>query len=398
VLFSSGDDTSPFDDAPRILLFMGKGGTGKTTCAAATALRAARQGQKTLVLSSDPAHSLTDALYCRRAPIEEVQPSFLEPTVALTFRYFAEQNVDLAVIKVGLGGRLDSTNVLHPALSIITHVALDQTDILGDTLGAVAREKAGIIETETPALSAVTQDEAAIAEVAAQKDALLHRLDDEATWITHRSDLTGSELSLSTPVRHYDDLSLSLPGRHQRRNAALAVRAAELTFLSDEHDETADAAVQDGLGDVRGHTGFHGRLDVVQDDPLIVVDVGHNPPAIAATLDTAAPEVTARGGTLHVGLNAVRGKSLDETARLLAERDAVVTPIPIDTDRAIPPDEIRERLRAHDVTTTDPQLLPDALETFVRTAAAADGLLLVGSHKLVERLPNDFLDLKKSSG
>ena len=346
-----------------------------------------------------PIDWLADTLDRHRALIERVQPSFFELTVALTFRYFAEQAVNLAVIEVGLGGRLDSTNVLPPVLSVITHVALDHTDILGNTLDAIAREKAGIIKPQTPALSGVTQEEAqaAIAEAAANQNAPLYRLTDEATWQTHRSDLTGSVFTLDTPARRYDRVSLSLPGRHQQRNAALAVRAAELTFLADEDDDTADAAVRNGLGDVRSRTGFRGRLDVLQDAPLIVLDVGHNPPAIAATLETVAPVVTERGGTLYVCLNAVRGKGLDETARLLAEHDARVTPIPIHTDRAIPPDEIAARLRAQDVTTNEPHPLANALATFRRTAAPEDVLLLIGSHKLVETLPAELQEPESPS-
>ena len=395
-------------EALRVVHVAGTNGKGST--AAMTAAIATAAGLKTGLHTSPhlthvtqrmrvdgtpaPADWLADTLEAHRALIEEVQPSFFELTVALTFRYFAEQAVDLAVIEVGLGGRLDSTNVLRPALSIITHVDLDHTDVLGDTLDAIAREKAGIIKPGTPALSAVTQAEAqtAIAEVAAEQNAPLHRLDDEASWTTHRSDLTGSVFTLDTPARRYDRLSLSLAAAHQQRNAALAVRAAELTVLAETDDETADAAVRDGLGDVRGHTGFHGRLDVLQDAPLIVVDVGHNPPAIAATLDALAPVVAERDGTLHVCLNAVRGKQLDETARLLAEHDAVVTPIPIDTKRAIPPDEIADRLRAQGVTTNAPQPLADALDTFRRTASSADVLLLTGSHKLVDVLPPEFRD------
>ena len=386
------------------------GTNGKGSTAAMTAAIATAAGLKTGLHTSPhlthvtqrmrvdgtpaPTDWLADTLEAHRALIEEVQPSFFELTVALTFRYFAEQAVDLAVIEVGLGGRLDSTNVLRPALSIITHVDLDHTDVLGDTLDAIAREKAGIIKPGTPALSAVTQAEAqaAIAEVAAEQNAPLHRLDDEASWTTHRADLTGSVFTLDTPARRYDRLSLSLAAAHQQRNAALAVRAAELTVLAETDDEAADAAVRDGLGDVRGHTGFHGRLDVLQDAPLIVVDVGHNPPAIAATLDALAPVVAERGGTLHVCLNAVRGKQLDETARLLAEHNAIVTPIPIDTKRAIPPDEIAERLRAQGVTTNAPQPLADALDAFRRTAPPADALLLTGSHKLVDVLPPEFRD------
>lgn len=338
-----------------------------------------------------PTEWLADTLDQHRTLIEDIEPSFFELTVALTFRYFAEQSVDLAVIEVGLGGRLDSTNVLHPALSVITHVDLDHTDMLGNTLDAIAREKAGIIKPQTPVLSGVTQEEAqtAIADVAAEQNAPLHALDDEATWHVHQSDLTGSGITLETPIRRYDRLSVSLPGAHQQRNAVLAVRAAELV-LSEEDD--LETAVHNGLSDVRRHTGFQGRLDVLQDEPLIVVDVGHNPPAIAASLDTVASVVADRSGTLHVCLNAVRGKGLDETAQLLAEHDAHVTPIPIDTDRAIPSDEIAERLRAQNVRVHEPRPLADAIHTFRRIAAPEDALLLVGSHKLVENLPPEFHD------
>ena len=339
-----------------------------------------------------PTDWLADTLDAHRALIERLQPSFFELTVALTFRYFAEQDVDLAVIEVGLGGRLDSTNVLHPALSIITHVALDHTDILGSTLGAIAREKAGIIEPRIPVLSAVTKDEAqaAIAEVATAQKAPLHRLNDETSWTTHRSDLTGSVVSLSTPVRRYDRLSVSLPGRHQQRNAALAVRAAELTILGDASDEAADAAVRDGLGDVRGHTGFHGRVEVLQDEPLIVVDVAHNPPGVRAALDAVAPVVHEQDGTLHVCLNAVEGKGLPEIAEMLAAHDAQVTPFPMDTKRALPPDEIGATLRAYGASIHAPQSLTDTLGTFQRTAAPEDGLLCVGTHKVMEVLPAEF--------
>lgn len=340
-----------------------------------------------------PPDWLADTIDHHRALIEEVEPSFFELTVALTFRYFAEQDVDLAVIEVGLGGRLDSTNVLHPALAVLTNVELDHTEMLGDTLDAIAREKAGIIKPETPALSAVTQDEAQapIAEVAAEQDAPLHELDAEVTWQTQQTSLASSVMDVETPLHRYENLPVSLPGRHQQRNAALALRAAELVLPEEIRSETA---VREGLGNVRGHTGFRGRLELLQTEPLIVVDVAHNPPAIEASLKTVAPLVADRGGTLHVCLNAVRGKKLDETARLLAEHGAHVTPIPIDTDRALPPSEIAERLRAQGVTVRPPQSLEDALATFRRSANPADGLLLIGSHKLVESLPAEVRSSK----
>ena len=336
-----------------------------------------------------PTDWLADTIDAHRPAIDRIEPSFFELTVALTFRYFAEQDVDLAVIEVGLGGRLDGTNVLRPALSVITNIDLDHTDILGDTLSAIAREKAGILKPGTPALSAVTQNEArtAIAAVADEVGADLHELRDEVAWDARRADLTGSVLDLETPLRRYDGLRVSLAGQHQQGNAALALRAAELVLPS-LHDDPEPAYA--GLRDVQNRTGFRGRLEVLRDDPLVIVDVAHNPPGIRATLDTVGPEAAERGGTLHVCLNAVRSKGLDDTARMLADCGAVVTPIPINTERALPPDEIAERCRAQGVTTRPPQPLDEALDAFVRTAAPEDVLLLIGSHKLVEVLPEGW--------
>lgn len=329
---------------------------------------------------------------------EEVEASFFEASAALTFLYFAEKEVDLAVVEVGLGGRLDATNVLHPVLSVITNIDLDHTDLLGETVGEIAREKAGIIKSQTPVLTGATQEEAltVIGEVAANHEAPLHILQREATWKSHQSDLSGSIFSVETPEREYERVSLSIPGTHQQCNAALAIRATEIIDATPD-GSALRSAVRDGLGDVRSYTGFRGRIEMVQKEPAVVVDVGHNPPAIAASLDTVVPVVRKQGGTLYVCLNAVRGKGLEKTARMLADVGARVTPIPIHTERAIPATEIAERLRSNGVTTADPKPLEDALASFRKRARPNDVLLLVGSHKLVEQLPAGLRGSAESS-
>jgi dihydrofolate synthase/folylpolyglutamate synthase len=336
-----------------------------------------------------PTDWLADAIDDFRPLFDRLEPSFFEMTVALTFRYFAEQDVDLAVVEVGLGGRLDSTNVLHPALAVITNIDLDHTDLLGETLDAIAREKAGIIKPQTPVLSGVTQEEAraAIAEVASEQSVPLHDLGEEVSWRAPHADLTGSTLDAETPLRRYDRLRVSLPGTHQQANAVLALRATELVVPA---VQASPAPVHEGLRDVRGHTGFRGRLEVLQDRPLVVLDVAHNPSGITAALNTVGPAVDKRGGTLYVCLNAVRGKGLPEVADRLAERGARVIPIPIDTKRALPPAEIAETLRAHGVAVHEPRSLHDALTDFQRHARLSDGLLLTGSHKMVEVLPDTW--------
>jgi dihydrofolate synthase/folylpolyglutamate synthase len=336
-----------------------------------------------------PRDWLADAVARYKDVFERVEPSFFESTVALSFRYFAEQQVDLAVIEVGLGGRLDATNVLRPALSIITNIDLDHTDLLGDTPAAIAREKAGIIKPQTPVLSGVTQPAAqtVIEDVAAERDAPLRRLRPEVAWWSPHTDLDGSTIDVETPLRDYDRLTVSLPGAHQQTNAALALRAAELVVPAVQAEA---APVYKGLRDVRTHTGFRGRLDVLQPRPLIVVDVAHNPAGIEAGLSTLDRELTRRQGALYVGFNAVRGKQLSAVGQLFANRDAQVVPVPVETPRALSTTEIADTLRACGVTLLDARALPDLLTDFQHFAHPGDALLLTGSHKMVELLPEHW--------
>jgi len=336
-----------------------------------------------------PREWLVETIARYRPLFDRVAPSFFEATVALTFRYFADRAVDRAVVEVGLGGRLDATNVLAPALSLITNIDLDHTDLLGDTIAAIAREKAGIIKPQTPVLSGPEQAAAhrVIAEVAAERNAPLHQLHNETTWRARHTDLSGSVMDLETPLRSYDRLQVPLPGTHQQTNAALAVRAAELVVPA---VQSTAAPVHDGLRDLRSLTGFRGRLEVLQEEPLVVVDVAHNPPAIEAALrllDTVRAE---RDGTFYVGFNAVQGKRLPDVARLFAERNAHVVPIPVDTTRALPPDEIAATLRDHGVTVLSPRSLAALLDDFQRQARPDDLLLLTGSHKMFALLPPDW--------
>jgi dihydrofolate synthase/folylpolyglutamate synthase len=336
-----------------------------------------------------PREWLANTINQYRDLFDRVEPSFFELTVALTFHYFAEQNVDLAVVEVGLGGRLDATNVLRPALAIITNIDLDHTDLLGDTLPEIAREKAGIIKPDTPVLSGVTQEEAqsAISEVAADQNAPVRDLRDEVSWWAPYVDLTGSIIDVETPLRSYDRLHVPLAGSHQQANAALALRATELVVPA---VQARPDPVHEGLRDVRSLTGFRGRFDVLQETPLVVVDVAHNPPGIEAGLSTLDRALTGRGGALYVCLNAVQGKNLPEVARLLADRDAQVIPIPIDTVRALSPEQITDTLQSHGVKVLDPRPLADALTDFQRFAQPEDALLITGSHKMVELLPDEW--------
>lgn len=318
-----------------------------------------------------------------QADLERIGPSFFEATVALSFRYFADRTVDLAVVEVGLGGRLDATNVLQPDLCVITNIDLDHTHLLGDTHAAIAREKAGIIKPDAPVLVGPVPDAAweAIHTVAVARDALCISLPETVRWRVPHADQTKSILDLETPLRAYDRLRVPLVGTHQQMNAALAIRAAEavvpnVTFEADP--------VYAGLEHLRRYSGLRGRLEVHVPDPLILADVAHNPSSLAATLQAVASHTT---GDVVVGLALARDKDLDAIASILRDGATAVLPLVVDADRLYAADALADCLRAAEVPLRPPASVSDAVDDFRATALPDDVLLLTGSHRVLAALP-----------
>ena len=319
---------------------------------------------------------LANAVTQNRSLIARIGPSFFEATVALSLRYFVEEAVDLAVVEVGLGGRLDATNVLTPAVALITHIGLDHTDLLGDTLEAIAREKGGIIKPGVPCLTAATQPS-----VQAELQALADAADASLEVVQQTTDLHGAATgphargTIRTPARMYEALSLDLPGAHQWTNARLAVRAVETLGIA------TDAAVRQGLGGVRRLAGLRGRLETLQTEPLVVADVAHNPEGLRAALThlrTIAPQAR-----LHVLLGLMRDKDLAAIARLCAAHAAGVTPVQGLSDRAVPAADVADALRAAGASVHAPATVLDGLSGFLKRADASDALLCTGSHQVV---------------
>ncbi|MBI5846397.1 MAG: bifunctional folylpolyglutamate synthase/dihydrofolate synthase [Nitrospirae bacterium] len=202
-------------------------------------------------------------------------PTFFEVTAAMAFLYFRKMHVAWAVVEVGMGGRLDATNILTPEASVITAIDIDHGDFLGSTLGEIAGEKAGIIKQGVPVISALQRPEAA--------ETLKHAADKcNAQLITYGKDFS-AEITADELVgirinyrgdREYRDLSLQIAGRHQALNAALAVRTME-EVVKTHPDMHCD--IRQGLADTR----WPGRLEFVKDHPPILIDGAHNPHAAA---------------------------------------------------------------------------------------------------------------------
>ena len=235
-----------------------------------------------------PAEQMISYIGRLRAVYERagLAPTFFEFTVALMFLYFAEAEIDLAVIETGLGGRLDSTNVVRPLLSVITPIGLDHMDRLGNTLSAIAAEKGGIIKPRTPVVIGA-RDPAArltLTSMAAQRESPAFLIDREFSYRSHapdhRFDYTGLGLSLS-------NVALNLAGPFQHENGAVALAALE--GLRAQGMRIDEPAVRRGMAEVY----WPGRFELVGRDPLVILDCAHNPLAIEALLETIKLELGA---------------------------------------------------------------------------------------------------------
>jgi dihydrofolate synthase/folylpolyglutamate synthase len=213
--------------------------------------------------------------------------SYYETLLALAFMYFAHEQVDIAVIEVGIGGKLDGTNVLNPLVSVITNVALDHTDVLGDTPAEIAADKVGIAKPGVPLVSDVTDvDARAVIEAGcAAVGAPFISVRDSAVIVARSGERYGQSLRVTTPVATYD-LALPVLGSFQGRNAATAIRALE--FLPDALRPTP-SAVEDGLS----RLVIPGRMEFFPSHPAVVFDIAHNPDKashLAAALSETFPD------------------------------------------------------------------------------------------------------------
>jgi len=216
-----------------------------------------------------------------------LQPSFFEMNVALAFHYFAKENVDIAIIETGLGGRLDSTNIIHPELSLITNIGFDHMDLLGNTLEKIATEKAGIIKTETPVVISQWQAETAnvFIQKALEKNASIYFASKEIIINNARQVFQESRLKLCGAVEFYwsdFEFTSELAGMYQKNNLPGVIKAAEL--LKDQGWEIGLQDIMEGIAKVVTLTGIKGRWQQLGESPLVFCDTGHNVDGIQEVL------------------------------------------------------------------------------------------------------------------
>lgn len=249
---------------------------------------------------------VVDFVERHRSDFDRIHPSFFEMTVALCFDWFARNGVEVAVIETGLGGRLDSTNVITPDLSVITNISFDHMDMLGHTLTAIAGEKAGIIKPGIPVVIGETQPETApVFEEKARACASAITFADQV-WQVTASRPEGDRLVMDVQgPEAYDDLSCDLTGDYQLKNIPTVLAAVEALVkagyrISRDH-------VYAALRQVKDTTGLLGRWQVLQREPLIVADTGHNEAGIRYVVNQIRRQSYRQ---LHVVMGVVKEKDL----------------------------------------------------------------------------------------
>lgn len=254
-----------------------------------------------------PEDYVTNFVAANKEQWKRIVPSFFELTVAMAFQYFAEEQVDIAIIETGLGGRLDSTNILTPLVSVITNISFDHQDMLGDTLGEIAYEKAGIIKPQVPVVIGESSKITApiFREVARKQQATLYFADQLHKAVTISSNY---EQTIFNVFHHkllrYTALKANITGEYQYKNLQTALQVVDLLpfFIKPE-------TVRAGLINLQERTKFIGRWQVLSKEPLTICDSAHN----EAGLRFAMRQLKhTPHRNLHIVLGIVNDKDLDK--------------------------------------------------------------------------------------
>jgi folylpolyglutamate synthase/dihydrofolate synthase len=311
---------------------------------------------------------------------ESVQPSFFEATMAIAFNYFADSKVDVAIIEVGLGGRLDSTNIIQPDLSVITNISFDHTGFLGDTLEKIASEKAGIIKQDTPVVIGEVLPETRLIfeKKAIEMNAPLAYAEDQYNVL-----FAGYE-SAKMKVNVSDGRSfvVGLSGLYQLKNIATLLTAADK--INQIGFKLSEQNISDGLKHVTELTGLQGRWQMLQENPKIVVDTGHNVAGIGCVIDQLNSEIFK---TLHIVIGMVNDKDITSVLSLLP-KDAVYYFTQANIFRALPAAELQAQAQMHGLNGDAYKTVEQAINAAVSKAEKQDFILIGGSNFIVgEALP-----------
>lgn len=311
--------------------------------------------------------------------IETIEPSFFEVTVAMAFKAFADEEVDVAIIEVGLGGRLDSTNIIHPDLSIITNISLDHTNILGNTHAEIAFEKAGIIKKNTPVIIGERHPEtdAVFIEKAKKIKAPLYFTEDHLKFdVLKRSNnkLKGNVWQDNEII--LENLKTDLTGTYQDKNILTVIQAVNI--LRELRYHISNLALYNALKKVKKITGLQGRWQTLGKKPLIIADTGHNKAGITEIIQNIHNQKFKK---LHMVIGMVKDKDISGVLQLLPQTANYYFCAP-DLERALNANDLKQQAATSGLKGTAYTSVKAALKA-AKNAASEHDLIFVGGSTFV---------------
>ncbi len=295
--------------------------------------------------------------------LENIRPSFFETTMAIAFDFFATEKVDIAVIEVGLGGRLDSTNIITPELSIITNIGIDHTEFLGHTLPEIAAEKAGIIKPHTPVIIGETHHQTAPVFIQKAKE-----VQAEIRFADNH------QLSTALPIVRIINCQLS--GFYQTKNQRTVLAA--IAQLQQQGWNISEETIKQGFENVCTLTGLRGRWEKLAENPLVICDTGHN----AHGINDVVKQLKTLSGTLHIVFGMVDDKDVEEVLKMLPSQ-AHYYFTQAQTKRAIPATELKKMAEKQGLHGQAYPTVEAAIQAAKEQATKADSIFIGGSNYIV---------------
>lgn len=312
---------------------------------------------------------------------KQIEPSFFELTVAMAFEYFAIEKVDIAIIETGLGGRLDSTNIINPVLSVITNIGYDHMNILGNTLPEIASQKAGIIKQNTPVVIGELLPETmpVFVKEANEKEAPVYFA--QSRFITEYIEPTGNLLFCNVKDlsdNSFEKLRLDLNGIYQAKNICTVLMAVDV--LKKLGYDIQEHILHNALENVKMLTGLRGRWDILQNHPTVIQDVAHNVDGISQVLQQL--HYNYPQSNLHFVLGFVKDKDVDHVLDLFP-KDAQYYFTNAHIPRALPFAELQEAAAGKGLQGTGYDNVNDAIAVAKKNAADNDVIMICGSFFII---------------
>lgn len=320
---------------------------------------------------------IVDFVENHKETFEKIRPSFFEITVALAFDYFAAQKVDIAIIETGLGGRLDSTNIITPLLSVITNISLDHQQFLGDTLPLIAGEKAGIIKSKVPVVIGETHKltKPIFKEKAQICNAPIIFADKNISVVERTVQAHHTLYYVKGRVYNFNKLSVNLMGNYQQKNICTALQTISIFNQISDFPEVTATMIEDGLHHLKKLTYFLGRWQKLGDAPTIICDSGHNQAGvklILQQLDKLDYE------QLHFVIGMVNDKDIGKILKMLPKHARYYF-VKANIPRGLAADILKEKAKEYGLKGRKYSSVKNGLKAAKRAASASDLIFIGGS-------------------